>query len=220
MQFEIDFRNFSEVASILVDKEFDVVLDFICYNEEQARIDIELFKNKVKHFFFISTVSVYDRVTKNIPYSEKARVNPNSIREYAVDKLKAENLFLNAYEEFDFPATIIRPGYTYDTIIPVSVGLNDWTVCKRILDDKPPIIMGDGSNIYTFTHSKDFADALTALFLNESSFGEIYNITSDEINTWKEATDILIDVLGIPMRSYLYTNGVFMRFFRKRNETY
>lgn len=199
-----DFRNQSEIKKVLAGQKFDVVADFICYNEEQAKFDVEMFKDITNHFIFISTASVYERATKNLPYRENSPKCKNSVREYANDKLKAEEVFTNAYKELNFPVTIVRPGYTYDTIIPVSVGLNDWTVCQRILDGKPPIILGDGSSIFTFTHSKDFAKALIPLFNNTKAIGEDFNITSDEILNWKEATDILVDLLNAKNLEYLY----------------
>jgi|WetSurMetagenome_2_1015567.scaffolds.fasta_scaffold33412_1 nucleoside-diphosphate-sugar epimerase len=199
-----DFRNRDEVKKVLSDHIFDVVVDFICYNEEQAKLDVEIFNNITNHFIFISSVSVYERATINLPYRENSPKCKNSVREYANDKLKAEEVFTNAYKDLNFPVTIVRPGYTYDTIIPVSVGLNDWTVCQRILNGKPPIILGDGSNIFTFTHSKDFAKALIPLFNNAKAVGEDFNITSDEILNWKEATDILVDILNANNLEYLY----------------
>jgi len=199
-----DFRNQDEVKKVLADQKYDVVVDFICYNEEQAKFDVEIFKGITNHFIFISSGSVYERASKNLPYRENSPKCKNSVREYANDKLKAEEVFTNAYKEFSLPVTIVRPGYTYDTIIPVSVGLNDWTVCQRVLDGKPPIIIGDGSNLFTFTHSKDFAKALIPLFNNASAMGEDFNITSDEILNWKEATDILVDILNAKSLEYLY----------------
>lgn len=199
-----DFRNQNEVKKILAGRKFDVVLDFICYNEEQAKFDVEIFKDIAKHFIFISTTSVYQRGTKNLPYREDSPKIKISIREYTNDKLKAENFFTNAYKKFNFPATIIRPGYTYDTIIPASLGMNDWTICQRILEGKPPIILGDGSNLFTFTHSKDFAKALIPLFNNVKAIGEDFNITSDEVLNWKEAVDILVDTLNVKKMEHLY----------------
>lgn len=200
----VDFRNQNEVKKVLADRKFDVVVDFICYNEEQAKFDVGIFKDITNHFIFISTTSVYKRATKNLPYRENSPKCKNSIREYTNDKLKAESVFTNAWKRFGFPVTIIRPGYTYDTIIPVSVGLNDWTVCQRILENKPPIILGDGSSIFTFTHSADFAKALIPLFSNVKAIGGAFNITSDEVLNWKEATDILVDILNIRNLEYLY----------------
>jgi nucleoside-diphosphate-sugar epimerase len=196
-----DFRDPLMANEALLGHYFDVVIDFICYNEVQAELDIARFARRTKHFIFISSGSVYERGTRNLPYKESSPRYSHSLREYANDKIKAENVFMDAWVEFRFPVTIVRPGYTYDTIIPVSCGLNDWTVCQRILDGRPPIILGDGSNIFTFTHSRDFAKGLIAVLGID---GFAFNITSDEHLNWKEATDILVAALGVAPMEYVY----------------
>jgi nucleoside-diphosphate-sugar epimerase len=200
-----DFRDYDNANAALRGHYFDVVIDFICYNEIQAIQDITLFSKKTSHFIFISSGSVYERGTRNLPYKEDSPRCKHSIREYVNDKIKAENVFMDAYKEFGFPVTIVRPGYTYDTIIPVSCGLNDWTVCKRILEGKPVIILGDGSSLFTFTHSRDFAKGLMALVWHPRyTIGEVFNITSDERLNWKEATDTLVYMLGRRVINYVY----------------
>ena len=56
-----DMRETAEVKRLLDSCSFDVVCDFICYNGEHARSDIDIFQDKIKHFFFISSESVYKR---------------------------------------------------------------------------------------------------------------------------------------------------------------
>uniref|UniRef100_A0A6H1ZUS5 Putative NADH dehydrogenase n=2 Tax=viral metagenome TaxID=1070528 RepID=A0A6H1ZUS5_9ZZZZ len=198
-----DTRDYNATKRVLGELKFDVVIDFICYNKEQAQFDIRMFENITDQFVFISTTSVYERESINLPYREGSPKDLNSIREYTRNKLKAERAFRQAYTYAGFPVVIIRPCYTYDTIIPVSCGLNDWTVAQRILDGKPPIILGDGSNLFTFTHSKDFASALIPLCEHPDAVGEVFNITGDEVLNWKEATNILCETLGVKT-DYLY----------------
>ena len=196
-------RNYYATKKALGKLKFDVVIDFICYNEEQAQFDIQMFEDKTDQFVFISTTSIYKRRSAYIPYLEASPKDSFSIRGYTRNKINAEIAFYQAYGDFGFPVVIVRPCYTYDTIIPVSCGLNDWTVAQRILDGKPPIILGDGSNLFTFTHSKDFASALISLCSNPNAVGEVFNITGDEVLNWKEATDILCATLGVDT-DYLY----------------
>ena len=72
------------------------------------------------------------------------------------------------------------------------------------MEGKPPIILGDGSSLFTFTHSRDLSKALVPLFNNSKAIGEVFNITSDEVLNWKEATDILVETLGVKNMEYLY----------------
>ncbi len=91
---------------------------------------------------------------------------------------------MDYYKKEGFPITIVRPGHTYDTLIPEAVGNGDWTNVKRMIEGKPILIHGDGSTVWTVTHSEDFANAFVKLFNNQSAIGEIFHITNDELLTW------------------------------------
>lgn len=193
-----DIRNHEQIKSLLSGMDFDAVIDFICMDENHAQFDIELFKDKTRQFIFISSESVYKRNSKYLPFKETTpQNNIETSFDYIKGKIKAEQIFKRAFEEFNFPVTIIRPAYTYDTIIPVSIGQNCFTAPKRYLDGKPVLIAGDGTNLWTFTHSSDFANAFMGLLGNPKAVGEDFHITSDEWLTWLDATTILLDALEI-----------------------
>ena len=67
---------------------------------------------------------------------------------------------MKQYREYGFPVTIVRPSHTYDErSIPLGVhgDQGSWQVVKRMLDNKPVIIHGDGTSLWTLTHNSDFA---------------------------------------------------------------
>jgi nucleoside-diphosphate-sugar epimerase len=199
-----DIRNPEEVKELFRGKVFDVVADFICYNEQHAKTAIELFENITKQYIFISSVTVYQRKTKYLPFKESTPQWENSDYDYAMDKVCAEKIFMEAYKNKSFPVTIVRPAHTYDTIIPVSLGHNCFTAPQRILDGKPALIAGDGTNLWTVTHSKDFAGAFLGLLGNKKAIGEDFHITTDEWLTWLEMTDILLGTLGVSKKDYVH----------------
>jgi nucleoside-diphosphate-sugar epimerase len=172
--------------------EFDVIVDFLCYTPEQAKQRIKLFKGWADQYIFISSTAVYQKPTGKLPYTEESPTG-NVFWKYAQDKLEAEDVFLKSK---GFPITIVRPGHTYDTIIPYAVGQNDWTIAQRILDGKEVILHGDGTTLWTLTHSHDFAKGLVGLFGNPASIGEIFHITSDEWRTWVEIMARIAEALG------------------------
>ncbi|MFP3041948.1 NAD-dependent epimerase/dehydratase family protein [Treponema primitia] len=199
-----DIRNHEEIRKVLGDMKFDVVADFICYNKKFAEFDIDLFRDKTKHFIFISSVVVYQRKTKYLPYSENTPQWDETDYNYALDKIYAERVFMDAYNQFDFPVTIVRPAHTYDTIIPISLGHNCFTAPQRCLDGKPVLIAGDGTNLWTLTHSKDFARAFVGLMGCSSAIGEDFHITGDEWLTWLDIMKILLDTLGVKTPKYVH----------------
>lgn len=200
-----DIRNFDEMQEILRTRFFDVVCDFICYNEEHAKNVVALFSGKTKQYIFISSESVYERKTKNLPFKENCpKNNPENSFAYVRDKLKAEEVFINSFECGAFPVTIVRPSYTYDTIVPVSLGKNCYTPVVRYLRNRPVLIAGDGNNLWTFTHSRDFARAFVCLLGNADAIGEDYHITADEWLTWNEATEHLLNAINVKNAQVLH----------------
>ena len=116
---------------------------------------------------------------------------------YAKGKINCERYFLEEFKKNNFPVIIVRPGHTYDTIIPEAVGNGDWTNISRMIKRKPIIINGDGNNLWTLTHSKDFSECLAELVNMNEAIGQYYHITSNEVLTWNSITQIVIQTIGV-----------------------
>ena len=166
-QYHCDIHDEEAVAKAIADESYDVVAQFIAYTAEDVERDIRLFRNKTKQYIFISSASAYQkpladyRITESTPL-----VNP--YWQYSRHKIAAEEVLMTAYRTTGFPITIVRPSHTYNgTKPPVSLHGNkgNWQILKRILDGKPVIIPGDGSSLWTLTHSKDFAKGYVGLML-------------------------------------------------------
>ena len=165
--------------------------------------DIRLFRNKTKQYIFISSASAYQkpladyRITESTPL-----VNP--YWQYSRHKIAAEEVLMTAYRTSGFPITIVRPSHTYNgTKPPVSLHGNkgNWQILKRILDGKPVIIPGDGSSLWTLTHSKDFAKGYVGLMANPHAIGNAFHITTDESMTWNQIYQTIADALGKPLNA-------------------
>ena len=52
-----------------------------------------------------------------------------------------------------------------------------WQVAKRMLENKPVIIHGDGTSLWTMTHNSDFAKGFIGLMGNIHAIGESVHIT-------------------------------------------
>lgn len=193
-----DMREIEQIRQLMEHASFDVVCDFICFNAQQAEADIDIFRGKTKHFFFISSDSVYkDSSSVSEPYTEDSALYDVETCDcdYIAGKLEAEQSFQRALAEEGFPVTIVRPAYTYDTIFPISIGHNCFTAEELILKGYPLLIAGDGNNLWPFTHSSDFASAFVGLIENRDTVGECFHIGSDELLTWNEQSEIVLRTL-------------------------
>ena len=184
----IDYRDFKAVEESLENLSFDVVCDFLCFSKENAESAYQLFKHKTKQYILISTESVFKRYDivseKSIKYTEE-EASP-----YILGKLQAENYLTEKMKNENFPLTVVRPGYTLDTILPYSIGHNCYTVANRYLNGKPILIAGSGENKWTFTHSSDFASAFSAVMGNPDTVGDDFNIIGDTVSTFNNIMGI------------------------------
>ena len=194
-----DINNEEKLAELLKGKTFDVVSDFIGFTTKEIERDIRLFNNITKQFIFISSASAYQKPLSS-PFITESTPLSNPFWQYSRDKIACENMLNDAYRTTGFPITIIRPSHTYNHFnLPVALhGKNgSFSVIKRIMQGKKVIVPGDGTTLWTLTHSKDFAKAFVGIMNNIHAIGETYHITSDESLTWNQIYDIIGNALGV-----------------------
>ena len=123
----------------------------------------------------------------------------NPFWQYAQDKIACEKRLLHAWNEDNFPITIIRPSLTYGPSqipIPGASWLHPWTIIDRIQRHKKIIVPGDGTSLWTLTWNEDFAKGCIGLLGQTDSLGNAYHITSDEVLTWNQIVGELYSALG------------------------
>jgi nucleoside-diphosphate-sugar epimerase len=192
-----DIRDGHAVSDALRGEEFDVVVDWLAYVPEHVEVDIELFGGRISHYVFISTAMAYRKPSPFFPLVEGAPLG-NDHSQYARDKIACEERLRRAHEENGFPATIVRPSYTYgESWIPAALDGQDYTIVDRMLRGKKVIVPGDGESLWTMTHNTDFARALVPILGSAAAVGEAFHITSDEVLTWNQITEAIADAAGL-----------------------
>lgn len=191
-----DINDEEHIASVLGKAEWDCVIDWIVYHPEEAERDIRLFADTTAQYIFISSASCYQKPPVEHMITEKTPLE-NPYWEYSRDKIACEERYMRSYRETGFPVTIVRPSHTYDTIVPYPLTHgNDVTLFDRIRTGSPVVVHGDGTSLWTVTHSKDFARGFVGLVGNPQAIGEDFHITSDEWLTWNQIIEITADALG------------------------
>ena len=190
-----DIRDTASVRAALGDRTFDVVVDFVAFTADHVAADIGLFAGRTSQYVFISSASAYQKPPARLPIRESTPLR-NPFWQYSRDKIAAEDLLVRAYREAGFPATIIRPSHTYDrTMIALTGG---WGDIARMRAGKPVVVHGDGTSVWTLTHSSDFAKGLVGLLGLPQSVGDSFTITSDEYLPWNEIYEIFARAAGAP----------------------
>ncbi len=189
-----DITDPASVEAALGDRQFDAVVNFLCYGAEDAARNIALFTGRTSHYVHISSASVYHRPLPKGPVSESTYAH-NPHFPYMRDKVEAEKVFLEAFAQQGFPVTIVRPAHTYDeAIAPLAGG---WAVVDRIERGEPVVVQGDGTSLWTYTHAADLAVGLVGLLGRRSAFGEAFHITSDDVLSWNQIYQAIGHALGV-----------------------
>lgn len=200
---QADINDEDYVSQLIQNLNFDVVADFIAFHPAQLERDYRLFQGKTKQFMFISSASAYQKPLSDYRITESTPLS-NPYWEYSRNKIACEEYLMKQYRDNGFPITIVRPSHTYDErSIPLGVhGKNgSWQVARRMLDNKPVIIHGDGTSLWTMTHNSDFAKGFIGLMGNIHAIGESVNITSDETLTWNQIYAAIADALGVELHA-------------------
>ena len=192
-----DIRDRESAAEALEGEEFDVVADWVAFLPEHVETDIELFGGRISQYVFISSATVYEKPSPFFPLVEEAPLG-NVHWQYARDKIACEERLRREHEQAGFPATIVRPSYTYgETRIPTAVEGQDYTIVERMRRGKKVIVPGDGESLWTMTHNSDFARALVGILGNTEAAGESFHITSDEVLSWNQITETIAAAAGL-----------------------
>lgn len=189
-----DVRDASAVRAALAGREFDAVADFITYTPDQAAASLDLFGGRTGQYVFISSASAYQKPPTRLPILESTPLK-NPFWQYSRDKIACEELFYQAYREHDFPLTVVRPSHTYDRTKIAMVG--GWTDIHRMRAGLPVMVHGDGTSLWTLTHSQDFAKAFVGLLGRPQAVGESYTITSDEYLPWNQIYRLFARAAGV-----------------------
>jgi nucleoside-diphosphate-sugar epimerase len=190
-----DMRDTASVRAALGNRMFDVVVDFVAFTADHVAADIELFAGRTGQYVSISSASAYQKPPARLPILESTPLR-NPFWQYARDKIACEDLLVKTYRQDGFPATIIRPSHTYDqTMIALTGG---WTDIARMRAGKPVVVHGDGTSLWTLTHSSDLAKALVGLLGLPQAVGDSFTITSDEYLPWNEIYEIFANAAGAP----------------------
>jgi nucleoside-diphosphate-sugar epimerase len=188
-----DLNDEAAVREALDGLSFDVVADFRAFTPAQVQSRLDLLRDRMGQYVFISSASAYQTPPQRLPVLESTPLS-NPYWQYSRDKIACEDLLVREYRESGLPATIVRPSHTYDkTLLPFDGG---WTVVDRMRRGVPVVVPGDGTSLWTLTHHADFAHAFVGLLGHPATVGDSFHITSDEWLTWNQIFGAVANAAG------------------------
>lgn len=193
-----DKENYAKLSELLNGKHYDAIIDFLCYHEEELVRSFQFYSNYTNQYFFISSCAVYDTRVGGICTENSPKVLP--MWSYSIEKWASEQKLAKMAADSDCKYTIIRPCVTYgNTRIPYGVSPvygYHWTLCARILADKPIITWNKGENRCNMMRVEDFAVGVVGLIGNEMAYNETFNICGDEAPSFREVLSVVEEYLG------------------------
>jgi len=149
----------------------DVLIDLIAYNAGDARELLQV-ADRVGSLIVLSTLGVYaDAAGRNLKTAHDGLTGfpefPVPITEdqptvsaddagypYAAGKVALEQTLL---DQSPIPVTVIRPGAIHG---PGSTYAREWWLVKRVLDNRPAIMLARGQNIFHPTATTNLAELI------------------------------------------------------------
>jgi len=205
-----DRTNAEELKRGLSGREFDLVIDTTLYTGAEAEAAVELFKDRVGRYIFLSTGQVYlVRVGAERPYKEddyagpvmpeppKSNVSDYENWRYGFDKRAAEDVFTSAWTKDKFPFTSLRLPMVnserdhYDRI---------YGYFLRIQDEGPILIPDEDGAPVRHVYGEDVVQAITRLTESEKCKGSAYNIGQDETLSLVEFLELLAATMHCPLK--------------------
>ncbi len=207
-----DRSDHKQMRRALLAKSFDVVIDFVMYRGDEARTVLELFRDNVEHYIFLSTGQVYlvreglQRPFREEDYNGRTMPAPkkNSYAyeewRYGIDKRDVEDQLIAAWEQHRFPATILRLPMVNSARDPYNRLFNYYL---RLRDGGVILVPETPNYALNHVYALDVVDIIEQLIETGQGRGRAYNIAQDERVSHAEFLAILAEIMGTKAHSHL-----------------
>jgi nucleoside-diphosphate-sugar epimerase len=148
----------------------------------------------VKRFVYASSCAVYGD-TETLPNHES--LTPKPLSPYAADKLAAENYAKVFHDVYGLETVGLRYFNVYGPRQKYGAYSGVITIfITRLLENKPPIICGDGEQTRDFVNVKDVVEANMLALSKRKAVREVFNISAGKAITINKLTETIQKVLG------------------------
>jgi nucleoside-diphosphate-sugar epimerase len=193
-----DRTDRTRLAEVLGVEEFDCVHDMCAYHPEDVELMVDLLRDRVGHYVFVSSTVIYAR-SKLLPIVEESAVDRSDRQnEYGLHKLLCEDRLLAEHAASGFPATTVALSMVMGprNIVPD----REQRMFVRLLRERPVLLLGRGTALGQIGDVADQAEALCDVMGEPVTFGQRYNLTGRQYFSDEGYVDVFADVLGIEAR--------------------
>jgi nucleoside-diphosphate-sugar epimerase len=174
---KVDRNNEEELRGAIGNESFDIVFDICAITKDHVVKILKVIEGNVQRHVHVSSGSVYDTenvlsvpVDEDHPFPElKEDTHP-----YVVSKTEAEIELFQAFNDRQFPMTIVRPTYVYG---PDNYVYREAYFFDRIDRERSILLPEKGEGYFDLIHVEDLADLIIKLGFAKADkvLGEAFN---------------------------------------------
>lgn len=177
---------------------FDAVFDNTAYTPDHLRPMIDIFRGRVRHFVFTSSIAVYEMAAAQ-PIDENSAVGRDAetalYGAYAAGKVSCEELLTREFQTNGLPFTSLRVTHTCGPMSPAVS--REPGAFRRLELGRPLLIAGKTEAMVHFIHTRDVARALCAVLGKDKAAGEIYNVAGKQYSSIENYMRLMADAVGV-----------------------
>lgn len=177
---------------------FDAVFDNTSYTPEHIEPLIDIFRGRVKHFVFTSSIAVYEMAAAQ-PIDETGTVGRDAdaalYGAYAAGKVHCEELLEREFRENGLPYTALRVTHSCGPMSPAVT--REPGTFRRLELGRPLLIAGKVEAMVHFIHTRDVARALCAVLGKDKAIGQIYNIAGKQFSSIINYMRLMAEAVGV-----------------------
>lgn len=180
--------------------EWDLVVDCICYEPQEARQDIALFRTRARQFVLISTDFVFDPFRRKFPQPEESE---NYLADrYGGLKRMCELEFIGG-DTGGMAWTVLRPCHIYgpgSLLGCLPLHSRDPKLFETLRAGRPLQLVGGGYLLQQPLFARDLAKMILSVLDNPLSRKQIFQAAGPEIIESREYYRIIAEILGVELR--------------------
>jgi nucleoside-diphosphate-sugar epimerase len=178
--------------------EWDLVVDCIGFDPEDAQQDVDCFKDRARQIVFVSSDFVFDPAHRTFPQGEET--NHYATEGYGGKKRQCEQVLADA-DLGGTEWTVVRPCHIYGPgsklgCLPLH-GRDD-EIIDRIRKGETLKLVGGGYFLQQPILVRDLAELLISCAGNKNTFGQIFCAAGPDIIESRTYYDEIARVLGVP----------------------
>jgi nucleoside-diphosphate-sugar epimerase len=178
--------------------EFDAVFDNTAYVPAHLDPMIEIFRGRVRHFIFTSSIAVYEMAAAQ-PIEEDFPVGRDAASAlygaYAAGKVHCEELLAREFAANGLPYTSLRVTHTCGPMSPAVT--REPGTFARLEQARPLLIAGKTEAMVHFIHTRDVARALCAVLGKKAAVGQVYNIAGKQFCSIVSYIRLMAGAVGV-----------------------